>query len=59
MEDVKGMWYTMNEEYRAWGALKSLLNNKGLGIMAKKCLHEREILPTALYGAEAWGTENI
>ena len=45
----------MNEGYRAWGAQKSVLSNRGLGIKAKKCLDEGVILPTALYGAEAWG----
>ena len=45
----------MNERYRAWGALKSVLSNGGLGIKAKKCLYEGVILPTALYRAEAWG----
>ena len=49
MEDVRGMWYTMNEEYRTWGALKSVLGNRGLGIKAKKCLNEGVIVPTALY----------
>ena len=39
---------------RGIGALKSV-NNKGLGINAKKCLFEGVIVPTALYGAEAWG----
>ena len=47
MEDVKG--------YRTWGALKSVLSNKGLWIKAKKCLYEGLIVPTALYGAEALG----
>ena len=47
--------HRMNEGYRAWGALKSVLSNRGLGIEAKKCLYEGVILPTALYGAEAWG----
>ena len=56
MEDVKGMWYTMNEEYRAWGALKSVLNNRGLWIKVNKCLYEGVIVPTALYRAEACGT---
>ena len=46
--------HRMNEGYRAWGAMKSLLNNRGLGINAK-CLHEGVILPTSLYGADAWG----
>ena len=47
------MWYTMNEGYRAWGALKSVLGDRGLGIAVKKCLYEGVIVPTALYGAEA------
>ena len=45
----------MNEGYRAWGALKSVLNNRVVWIKAKKCLYEGVIVPTALYGAEAWG----
>ena len=47
--------HRMNEGYRAWLTLKSVLGNRGLGIMAKKCLYEGVIIPTALYGAEAWG----
>ena len=47
--------HRMNEGYRAWGALKSVLSNSGLGIKAKKCLYERVIVPTALYGADARG----
>ena len=44
----------MNEWYRAWGALKSVLSNRRLEIKAKKCLYEGLIIvPTALYGAEA------
>ena len=43
----------MNEVYRALGALKSILSNRGLGIKAKKCLYEGVIVGTALYGAEA------
>ena len=45
----------MNEGYRAWGALKSVLSNRGFGIKAKKCLYEGVILSLALYEAEAWG----
>ena len=45
--------HRMNEEYRAWGALKSVLSNRGLGIKAKKYLYEGVIVPTALCGAEA------
>ena len=47
--------HRMKEGYRAWRELKSVLSNRGLMIKAKKCLYEEEIVPTALYGAEAWG----
>ena len=47
--------HRINEGYRAWGALKSVKSNRGLGMMAKKCLYEGVIVPTALYEAEAWG----
>ena len=46
--------HRMKEGYREWGALKSMLSNRGLWIKAKKCQYERVIVPTALYGAEAW-----
>ena len=45
----------MNEGYRAWGALKSLMSNRGLWIKVKKCPYEGVIVPTALYRSEAWG----
>ena len=47
------MVHRMNVEDRAWGALKSVLSNRGLGVNAKKCLYELVIVPTALYGAVA------
>ena len=47
--------HRMNGEYRAWGALKSVLTNRGLGINAKKCLYEGVIVPMAVYGSETWG----
>ena len=37
------------------GTPKSVLSNRGFGIKAKKFLCEGVIVPTALYGAEAWG----
>ena len=49
--------HRMNEGYRAWEALKSVLSNRGLGIKAKKCLYERVIVPTALYEAGAGCTK--
>ena len=48
--------HCMNEGSRAWGARKSVLSNRGLGIKAKKCLYEGVIVPTALYGA--WGSRS-
>ena len=48
--------HRMNEGYRAWGTLKSVLINRGLGIKAKKCrLYEGVIVPSAFRRAEAWG----
>ena len=47
--------HRMNEGYRVWSVLKSVLSNRGLGIKAKKCLYEGVIVPTALHRAEAWG----
>ena len=49
----------MNEGYRAWAALKSVLNNTGLGIKAKKCQYEGVIVPTAFNEAEAWGMRRL
>ena len=43
--------YRVNDEYRAFGARKGVLSNRGLGEKDKNCLY----VPTALYGAEAWG----
>ena len=37
---VRDVVHRMNEEYRALGALRSVLNNGGLWIYAKKCLYE-------------------
>ena len=51
--------HRMNEGYRARGVLKSVLSNRGLGIKAKKCLYEGVIVPTMLYGAEAWGMSHM
>ena len=49
------MVHRINEGCREWGALKRVLSNRGLGTKAKKCLYEGVIVPTAMYGAEAWG----
>ena len=51
----RGAVHRMNEGYRAWRALKSVLNNRGLRIKSKKCLYEGVIVPSPLYRAEVWG----
>ena len=43
--------HRLNEGYRAWKAQKDVLNNRGLGINAKKCIYG-VIIPTTLYIAE-------
>ena len=52
------MVHGINEGYKVWGALNSVLKNRGLGIKAKNCLYEGVIVPTALNGAEPWGMRN-
>ena len=42
----KDVVHRMNEGHRAWGALKSVLSNRGLGIKTKKCLYEGVIVAT-------------
>ena len=42
--------HRMNEGSRAWGALKSVLSNRRLGLKLKKCLYEGVIVPTTFYG---------
>ena len=44
---------------RGIGALKNVTSNRGLGTKAKKCLYEGVIVPTALYGAEAWSMRSV
>ena len=50
--------HRMNDGYRAWGALKSVLSYRRLGKKALEDNNKRLIVPTALYGAEAWSTRS-
>ena len=51
------MVHRMNEGYKALGALKSMLCNRGL--IGNECeevsIYELLIVPITLYGTEAWG----
>ena len=49
------MVHKINEEYRVWEAVKSVLSNRGLWINAKKCQHDTVIVPMASYRPEALG----
>ena len=40
--------HRMNVWYKEWGALQSVLSNRGLGIKAKKCQCEGTIVSTTL-----------
>ena len=55
---VRNVVRRMNEGYKAWGALKSVLSNRQLRIKAKKCQYEEVIVRTSMYGAEAYGTRS-
>ena len=54
---VKDAVHRMNEGYRVWGALKSVLSNRGLGIKVKKCLYEGVIVPTRVVRSRGMGSE--
>ena len=51
--------HRMDEAYKAWGHLKNVLDNRGLGINAKKCRYEGVIVPNVLYEAEAWCMKSV
>ena len=40
------------------GSAGNYAGDGGLGIKAKRCLYEGVIVPTALYGTQAWGMRN-
>ena len=52
---MKWIVQRMNERYKVWRAMKSVLTNRGLGINAKKYLYEGAQVPTALYEIETQG----
>ena len=47
----------VNEGCKALGALKGVMKNRGLGMNVKKVLYEKVVVPTVMYGSEAWGTK--
>ena len=59
MEDVNGMWFTELIRGIKRGERRKVLSSGGMGINVKKCLHEEVIVPTALYGTQAWGMRSV
>ena len=47
--------HRVSEGYKVLGAMNGVIKNRGLGMNVKRVLYERIIVPTVLYGAEAWG----
>lgn len=47
--------HRVEEGCKSWGALKSVMRCRGLGMDAKKRLYESVVVPTVLYGSETWG----
>ena len=53
----RDVMHRMNEGYRAWGALKSVLSNRGLGIKSKKCLIRRSNCTNGVVRSRGMGYE--
>ena len=43
------------ERCKMLGALKGAIKNRGLGMNVRKVLYEKVVVPTVMYGSEAWG----
>jgi len=58
--DVQGeVVHRINEGQKVLGAVNRVFNNRKVGLNVKKCVYERVIVPTVLYGAETWGLREI
>ena len=47
--------HRVNEGCKVLGALKGVMENRGLGMNVKKVLYEKVAVPTVMYGSESWG----
>ena len=47
--------YRINEGQKVVGAVNKVFKSRNVGLNVKKCMYERVVVPTALYGAETWG----
>ena len=44
----------VNEGCKVLGTLKGVMKNGGLGMNVKRVLYEKVVMPTVMYGSEAW-----
>ena len=44
----------VNEGGKVWGAVNRVVGSMNVRLDVKKCLYERVVVPTVLYGSEAW-----
>ena len=49
------MCHRVNEGCKVLGALKGVMKNSRLGMNVRKILYEKLVVPTVMYGSEAWG----
>ena len=49
------MCHRVSEGCKVSGALKRLINNRGLELNVKNVLYEKVVVPTVMYGSESWG----
>ena len=53
--EMSGAWDHKTHMDKLWWIKTFLKQHEKWGIKARKCLYEGVIVPTALYGTEAWG----
>ena len=47
--------HRINEGCKVLGSLKGVMKNRRLEMNVKKVLYEKVVMPTVMYGSEAWG----
>ena len=47
--------YRINEGQKVLGAVNRVFKSWNVGLNVNKCVYERVIMPTVLYGTETWG----
>ena len=58
MEERMELNHRSMEVRKCAGVLKSVWKNRNVSMETKRSMYERIVVPTALYGSEAWVLEN-